>query len=427
MKFPNIQKRNHIGKILLTYAGASWVTIQVISLIITQYDWPVAFLDISIILFLFGLPAAILYALYGNSWTKRLKVIYGINILLALSTISYYFIKPDSIHPNQIKFLKFKGDQKQIAKSIQSIAILPFSNFTGDPEKEYLSYALHDALITEMGAISSLRVISKTSTLAIQSQKKKLQEIANELNVDAIIEGSLLSVNNLIKVNVSLINAFPQEIQLWSKDYSVPMSDLLNIYSKITQNLAEEIDLSLTPREQFKLTKNKTVDPAAYEAFLKGKYSMGLLTEDGIKAAMSYFEKAIEIDPNFAPAYAGLGGVWGFLKQMNFISADEANLHFGPNIERAKKLDSTLAEVYYWQAIKYIWTDYNWEDGERAFKKAIELNSNSSETRGLYSNFLLTQSRIEEAREQMDLALALDKKNPFILTLNGVNYFIEGE
>ena len=425
MKFPNIQKRNHIGKILLAYAGGAWVIIQVIYLIISQYEFSVAFLDVFIILFLFGIPSAILYAFYGNNFTKRLKLIYGINIILALSIISYYFIKPDSIHPNQIKFLKFKDNQKQLAKSIQSIAILPFSNFTGDPKKEYLSYAIHDALIIEMGSISSLRVISKTTSQMFKNQNISLQDIANELKVDAIMEGSLLSVGDRIKVNVSLINAFPQEIQLWSKDYSVSMSNLLNVYSKITQNLAEEIDLPLTQQEQFKLAKKKSVDPEAYKAYLKGIYSMGFLTQDRIKAAMSYFEKAIELDPNFAPSYAALGGVWGFLKQMNIVSTDEANIHFGPNIEKAKKLDSTLAEVYYWQAIKHVWTDYNWVEGEKAFKKAIELKPNSSETRGLYSNFLMAMMRLKEARTEMDKALELDPKNPFILTLNSVQYTFE--
>ena len=146
MKFPDLDKRKHIGKILLTYAGAGWVIIQVINLIISQYEWPVAFLDITILLFLFGLPAAFMYAWFGTLLNKRIRLIYSINIFLALATIGYYFLKPDSMHPNQIKFMKFKGDQKEIAKAIESIAILPFANHTGDSLNDYLSASIHDAL-----------------------------------------------------------------------------------------------------------------------------------------------------------------------------------------------------------------------------------------------------------------------------------------
>ena len=163
MRFPDLDKRKHIGKILLAYSGAGWVIIQVINLIISQYEWPVAFLDITILLFLFGLPAAFMFAFYGTLLNKKTKLIYSINLLLALSTIGYYFLKPDSMHLNQIKFMKFKGDQKEIAKTIESIAILPFANHTGDASNDYLSASIHDALTIELGSISSLRVISKTT------------------------------------------------------------------------------------------------------------------------------------------------------------------------------------------------------------------------------------------------------------------------
>ena len=426
MKLPDIDKRKHIGKIMLAYAGAGWVIIQVVNLIISQYEWSVAFIDITILIFLFGLPAALMYSLYGTVISNKTKLIYAINIFLAFSTIGYYLLKPDSLHPNEIKFMKFKGDQKEIAKAIESIAILPFVNHTGDSLNDYLPAAIHDALNNEMGAISSLRVISLTTVRAISKQNKTLQQIAEELNVDAIMEGSIQLANGLIRVNVSLMNAFPEEMQLWSKNYNESLTSLVNVYSKITKNLAEEIELPLTSEEQSKLNRSDKVDPAAYEAYLKGKSSMGLLTENGIKASMGYFERAIELDPNYAPAYAALGGIWGFLKQMNFVTVDQAAQYFGPNIEKAKSLDPNIAEVYYWSAIKLIWTDYNWNEGEASFLKAIELNPNSSETRGLYSNFLLTQNRFEDARKEMDIALQLDPKNPFILTLNSVNLFMEG-
>ena len=123
------------------------------------------------------------------------------------------------------------------------------------------------------------------------------------------------------------------------------------------------------------------------------------------KMAIDSYLKAIKIDPDFAASYAALGGIWSFLKQMNFVTTDQAAPHITPNIQKAKALDPDLAEVYYWDAINLVWTDYNWDAGETAFIKAIDLNPNSSETRGLYSNFLLGQNRIEKARKEMDIAL----------------------
>ncbi len=426
MKIPDLDKRKHIGKIMLTYSGAAWVIIQVINFVISQYNWPIALLDVSILLFIFGLPAAFVYALNGNTLTKRLKLVYVINVFLALGVISYYFIKPNSLHPNQIKFLKFKDNQKKIAQHIQSLAILPFSNFTGDSSKDYLSYAIHDALTTEIGAISSLRVISKTTTRAISKQDKSLQEIAKELNVDAVMEGSIIFSNDQIKVDVTLMNAFPEEIQLWAKNYSVDLPELINVYTKIAKNLSEDIELPLTSSEKLNLEKSKKVDPEAYELYLKGKFNLGLLTLEGIKTAQSYFEKAIKIDSNFAPAYAELAGVFIAYKQMLFKPSEETDSIIDVYINKTFQLDSLNAETWKWYASKLRY-DYKWKECNLAMEKSIELNPNLPESRAFYAHFLMMQNKWEEAWKQINFAVELDPLNPWVKFFKNVMHLHYGE
>jgi len=304
--------------------------------------------------------------------------------------------------------------------SVESIAILPFANYTGDSSQVYLVSGMHDALIGELGQIGAIRVISKTSTLQYANSQKTIKEIAAELNVDAIIEASVLSISDNIRIQLKLINAFPEEQQLWSQTFDSDMSNILNLYSQVTKNIANEIQLALSPEQQTRLAKTRQVNPAAYEAYLKGKFNMGFLTREGIMAAMDYFKKAIEIDPEFAPAHAGLGGIWAFLKQMDFVSPDEADPKIQEHLAKALAIDSTLAEVYYWNAAVKVWTDFEWESGEIAFKRSIELNPNFSEARALLSHLMMDLNRWTESREQMRKALEIDPNNPFVQGLSGI-------
>jgi TolB-like protein len=426
MKLPGLDKRKHIWKIMLTYAGGGWVIIQVVNLIISQYEWPVAFLDITILLFLFGLPAALMYALYGTVVSKKTKLIYALNIFLALSTIGYYFLKPDSLHPNQIKFMKFKGDQKKIAKAIESIAILPFSNLTGDSLNDYLSASIHDALTTELGAISSLRVISKTTMNAINNHGKTLQQIAEELNVDAIMEGSILFVNDLIRVNVSLMNVFPDEMQLWSKEYSESSATLINVYSKITKNLAEEIDLPLTSKEKLKLDKKRTVNPLAQEEYMRGRHYLSNLSLESVEQAESYFLNAIKVDPEYPEPYAGLSGVWVVYKQLEYKPHDSTQHKIDYYIDRSFQLDSMNAEVWRWHATNLAYK-YNWKGCNKALEKSLELNPNFSENYAFYAHFLMMQNRWDEAWKNINKALELDPLNPLVLSFRKVMLLHNGD
>ncbi len=414
----NHTTQRKIGKTLLVYLGSAWVFIEAINFLIDKYHWDTEVLDIIILLVIFGLPASVIYAWFYQRFTRKAIFLHLLNGLVAISVISYDLINPDSIDPTQLRLLRFQDDQKELAKTIRSIAILPFANYTGDSSQVYLVSGMHDALIGELGQIGTIRVISKTSTLQYANSQKTIKEIASELNVDAIIEASVLSTSDNIRVQLKLINAFPEEQQLWSQTFDSDMSNILNFYSRVIKNIANEIQLTLSPEQQTRLDKKRQVNPEAYEAYLKGKYSIGLLTKEGIEAAMGYFQKAIEIDPEYAPAHAGLGGIWAVLKQMDFVSPDEADPKIQEHLAKALAIDSTLAEVYYWNAIKKVGTDFNWEGGEQAFLKSLELSPNFSECRALFSHLLMCLSRWDESKVQMMQALKNDPNNPFIKVLH---------
>lgn len=427
MSSDSANRKGSIFQTAIVYLGGAWVFIEAFNFIIDKYRLDAQILDVIIILVIFGLPASIIHARFGSPLNKQSIMLHTVNALVAIAVIGYQQINPSSFHPREIRLLHFQNQQRSAAESIRSIAILPFSNYTGDEKKDFLSAGVHDALISEIGQVGALRVISKTSVLPYVSTQKTIQDISKELNVDAIIEGSMIGAGESIRLQLKLINAFPEEMQLWTSTYELDMTNLIEVYGKMITGIAKEINISLSPSEEQMILQKRKVNPAAYEAYLKGKYSMGLLTKDGIEAAMGHFNNAIQIDPEFAEAYGGLAGIWAFLKQMDIVPTQQANPHIVSNLSKAIELDSTIADVHYWDAIKKVWTDANWTGGEKAFKKALKINPNFSEAHGLYSNFLMGANRLDESRAEMDKALLLDPENPFIIVLNCVLLAIEGK
>jgi TolB-like protein/Tfp pilus assembly protein PilF len=311
--------------------------------------------------------------------------------------------------------------------SIQSLVVLPFDNFTGDEQLEYFVSGMHSSLIGDMGKISGLRVISKTSSNTYKGMDMSAPEIASELMVDAVVESTVMCLGDSICLQVKVISAFPEEKQLWIGDYKEEKSQILNLYNRVTKQVADEVKIELTSDEESLLAESKTVNPDAYEMYLKGKFKLGFLSKEDLLAARDYFQKAIEIDNEFAPAYAGMAGVWIVLKQMNFVSPDEANPKLEEYLSKAIQLDSQNVDVYYFDALKKMNTDFDWEAAERSFKRCLELNPNFSEAWAYYSNLLMYLMRPDEMRETMKRALEIDPNNYLIQTLAGVNLMVESK
>lgn len=303
--------------------------------------------------------------------------------------------------------------------AFERLAVLPPANLTNDPEQEFLVQGVHNALISELQQ-AGIAVIARQSVMQYQDTDKPVREIAQELGVDALVEPSVLRAGDSVDVEVRLVDGETQE---YVADPIVLRADLRNVvglYRDLTRAIASEIRSVVSPQAEARLAEARPVNPEAYEAYLKGQAHYERLTPQDAEAARQYFQAAIDIDPDYAPAHAGLSLAWGVLMQMGFMAPREATPLAKAAVERALKLDSTLVEVQYAAAVVRTWYEWDWEDGERAFQKAIALNPNYEHARAFYGHFLLTQGRFDEAIEQMELALALDPFNDLFQGLYGI-------
>ncbi len=306
--------------------------------------------------------------------------------------------------------------------ALRSIAVLPLHNYTGDPEQDYFVNGFHDALIGALGQVSALRVISRTSTLRYQSHDlPSLQEIARELGVEVILEGSVAGSGDHVRIQLQLIEAFPEERHLWAQEYQQDLRNILVLQSDVVQTIAREIHVSLTPQEETLLAATHQVNPEAYKAYLKGVFYWDKLTKNDLNTAMGYFELARQLDPSYALAHAGIALVWIGRLQQGFASHLAGVTPLRTAAMKALALDSTLSEVHYTLGLSGCWVEWNYATAEKELRKAIALNPNNSAARAYLSHVLNIRHQPEESMEQIELALALDPFNPLYQALYGMN------
>jgi TolB-like protein len=222
---------------------------------------------------------------------------------------------------------------------IRSLAVLPLENLSRDAEQEYFAEGLTEALITTLAKIGELRVVSRTSVMVYKGVRKPLREIARELDVDAVVEGTVFRAGRRIRITAQLINA-PKETHLWAESYERHLRDVLALQSEVAQAIAREVQVKLTPQEQAHFAQVKPVDPEAYEAYLKGRYHWNRRSGEGFGKAIQYFQQAIAKDPTYAAAYAGLADCLSAMGAWGLASADES---CEPRGWRRKHSTSTIA------------------------------------------------------------------------------------
>ena len=306
---------------------------------------------------------------------------------------------------------------------IESIAVLPLENLSGDPEQDYFVDGMTDELIVELAQISALKVISRTSVMRYAgTRSRSLPEIAEELGVAALVEGSVRRAGERIRVNVLLFHA-PTERQLWAQSFDRDLSDVLTLQSELARAIAENIQVSLSPAEEMRLARSRPVNPEAHDAYLNGMFHSQKLTPQALDAALSYFELALEKDPDYALGYTGIGRVWAFRRQMMYVPGREATPIEKAAVLKALELDESLAEAHSALAMLKTWGEWDWPSAERAFERALELNPNYAEARAYYSHLLNMVGRPDEAMSQIERALELDPFNPFYQFLYGMDLF----
>ncbi len=413
-------KRN-ISKTLLVYLGGAWVFIEAINFLIDKYGWNTTIVDVLILLVIFGLPALLIYIWFQHKFTRKAIILLAINGTLALAVIGFTLINPGQLNPTQLRLLKFKDNQKQLAESIKSIVILPFDNFTGKDDNEFFVSGMQSSLITDMGRLGALRVICNTTANSFKGTDKSVQQIASEVDVDAAIEASVSCLGeDSICIQARLIYAVGKEQQLWVQDFRVAKNQILNFYNDVAKIISEEINIVLSPQEESMLGEIRIVDPEAYDAYMMGKFFWEKLDRESMQKALDYFELAIEKDPQWADPYAGLANAWGTFGTFFRTLPKSVTL---PNtykyLNKALELDPNSAQAHYVKAITAVWQEFDWEQGEKAFLRSLELNPNDALCHVYYSHLLKILRRSDEAVIHSNKAVELDPLKPLILTLAG--------
>ena len=306
------------------------------------------------------------------------------------------------------------------ADKIESILVLPFDNFSGQDELDYFIAGMHSSLIGELGRISALRVISPTTARAYAGTQKSLAEIAEEHNVDAFLEVAVLGLGDSVHLQPKLIRVYPEEQQLWVQDYQEAKSQILNLYNSITQKVSQLAGVSLTAGEAQRIAENRTVDTAAYDLYQKGQFYLDQISPASLEKAFQYFKLAAEIDPDWAPPYAGLANVIQYRNQMGFLTPSEAIPQIHNYLDKALELDPNSAEAYYQRAVTAVWIEWDWEKGEAAFRKSLELEPNNASCHMFYAHLLMILRQNEKALQHAKQARDLDALRPFILGLYSV-------
>src|SRR5579862_8997218 len=299
---------------------------------------------------------------------------------------------------------------------IRSLAVLPLENLSGDPAQNYFADGMTDELITDLSQISALRVISRTSVMVYKGARKPLPQIARELNVDAVVEGTVLRSGDQVRITAQLIEASTDK-HLWSQSYEGDLRDSLALQNTVARAIADQIRINLTPREQAALKNVKVVNPQAYESYLKGRYFWNKRTADGLKVALAYFNQAIEEDPKYAQAYSGSADTYALLGDWQYavMIPKEAFPKAKAAAMKALELDSTLGEAH--NSLAFVLDGYDWDfDGAgKEFRRAIELNPGYATAHHWYAWHLSLLGQYHQAIDEMRKAENLD---PLSLIIN---------
>src|SRR3984885_2820933 len=300
--------------------------------------------------------------------------------------------------------------------AIHSLAVLPLESLSSDASQDYFADGMTDELISDLGQISALRVISRTSVMGYKHARKSLPQIAHELNVDAVVEGTVLRSGEQVRITAQLIEASTDK-HLWSQSYQGELKDTLALQSEVARAIADQIQINVNPQEQAALKSVKAVNPQAYQSFLKGRFFWNKRTAEGLKIALAYFNQAIEEDPKYAPAYSGLADTYSLLGDWQYaaMTPKEAFPKAKASAIRALELDNALGEAH--NSLAFCLDGFDWDikSAGMEFQRAIALNPGYATAHHWYAWHLSLLGRYDEAIAEMRKAQDLD---PLSLIIN---------
>ncbi len=319
-----------------------------------------------------------------------------------------------------VKFLPDRDLPISQPVKIEALAVLPFDNYTGDDQLDYVAAGLHASLIGDLGKVGALRVSGKTSSSAFRDTNLQASEIASRLGVDALLEPSVLCYGDSVCIQISLVTPFPEERQLWVAEFREDKSQIVQLFNHITKQIAEEIMVQLTPEEERLLSKSISIDRDALDAYLMSHEHWDDLNEDSVRKAIDYLNYAAEKETEWAPIFVGLAQLWGILLQIGAESPADHMPTVFMYLNKAKELDPDFTDIHFNYGIFAVWLDWDWEKGEKEFKKALAINPSDAMSRIYYAHLLGILQRNEEALLQGRIAAELEPYDPLIQSLFGV-------
>lgn len=419
-------RRREVFRTAGVYVVGSWVILQVAALAFQSLEIPDSALIWVWIAIFVGFPLALVFAwrydLTARGVVRTPEVegdasadlsLRSIDywILASLAAVAIFAVGKTFLEVSEIESTPAESAKRDIL-SPNSVAVLPLENLSGDVEQEYFVIGMQDALIAALTRISGLKVISRASTMQFRSSPKAASEIGAELGAGKLIEGSVLRAEDQVRITVNLIDAVEDE-QIWSDSYQRSLRNILQLQGEVARDIAKKVSVQLTPEENRSLANSSEVDARAYELYLKGRFHWYRFEEGDLELALSYFEQAIEQDPDYALAYVGFADALATPAHIGMMPTQHVFPAAKGYVKRALELDPDLAEAHDFLARIHFSYDWNWDAADREFRNSIKLNSGYPDVHVVFSQFLAMTGRWEESLREARIGVSLDPLNPW--------------
>ena len=413
-KFLSELKRRNVYKIAVAYAVVAWLLIQVATQVFPFFEIPNWVVRLVVLLIAIGFPIALVLAWAFELTPEGIKREEDVD--LAARTQSggrawiYVVVLCAAISIGLFFLGRYTAPSTASRSGLpaKSIAVLPFENLSRDPDNAYFTEGVQEEILTRLAKVADLRVIARTSTQRYKSAPENLSQIAKELGVAHILEGSVQKAAEEVRVSVQLINASTQA-HLWAETYDRKLTDIFAVESEIAKTIADTLQVKLSDPEQHAITARPTENTEAYQLYLKGRYFWNKRTGADLKKAIDYFDQAIGKDPNYALAYAGVADAYGLLSGFGAASPKDSLPQAKAAAQKALELDNTLGEAHASLAQALFAYDFNFAEANREFRRAIELCPNYATAHQWYGQSgLAPLSQFEDAIAEMKRALELD-------------------
>ena len=423
-------KRRNVYKVAIAYGVVAWLLLQAASILFPTFEAPPWTMKVFVAVAALGFPVALIIAWAFELTPEGLKRTEVADELPRKSERNrawiYVVIIAGAVAASLFFFGRYTSSKQGAEMSEKSIAVLPFENRSEDKANAYFAEGVQDEILTRLSKIADLKVTSRTSTQHYKSAPKNLAEIAKQLGVAHILEGSVQKSGDAVRVNVQLIKA-ANDSQVWAETFDRKLTDIFSVQSDVAKAIAGQLRAHITRQEEQVIATKPTKNIEAYDAYLRGRYFWNKRTSDGIKHAIAHFQQSIERDPDFALGHAGLADSYIALTFYNFAAPHETMPKAKESAIKALALDDTLAEAHASLAHILMNYDWNWSAAEKEFKRSIELTPDYATGHQWYAiHYLTATGRFEEAVQEMKKALELEPASLVMNTFMGATLYYAG-